>query len=74
MKVRTADQLVRFLERKLDRIEDAPGATNTLYCPICQKPIQHCQCGDGCAVCGQRKAIYAVQVCGECVELPRKEA
>lgn len=44
-----------------------------LYCPICQKPIQECECGDGCDVCGVRKAFYALQVCGECVELARGE-
>jgi hypothetical protein len=45
-----------------------------LYCPVCQKLIQDCTCGDGCAVCVKRKAIYALQVCGECVELPEDDS
>jgi hypothetical protein len=44
-----------------------------LYCPVCQKLIQDCECGDGCAVCARAKAIYALQVCGDCVELPESD-
>lgn len=41
-----------------------------LLCPVCGEAITDCQCGDGCAVCGGAKAVYALAVCGDCVELP----
>ena len=48
-----------------------------LKCPLCFKSIEDCECGNGCAykgpACRDEPALYAIPVCPDCVELPKRE-